>query len=226
MEHDKEKGKIDDLVNQHIGLVKALVRRWSQGREDEDLVQVGVIGLIKAVNGFEPERGYAFSTYAVPVIIGEIKEYFRKNTLIKVSRDTNKKAKLLEEKRKELILKNKREPSMEELSKELNMSKEELIFIHESCNSPISLQQPVSKDPELSAPLENILTTNASDNIFEKIYLKEAISSLPKIEKQIIILRYFKDKTQVETAKMLELTQVQVSRIEKKTLTKLKDILN
>jgi RNA polymerase sporulation-specific sigma factor len=226
MDHhmDLEERDHADLVSQHLGLVRSLVQRIWKGREEEDLFQVGVIGLIKAVKNYDSSRGTAFSTYAVPLILGEIKGYLREDGLIKVSRDMKRKGALLQKMRSDFVAREGREPTLEEMSRQLNLDREEIAAVHESCSQPVSLQSKLSNSKgDESLTYEQVLAMESHEDLLEKVLLKESLAGLPKIEKQVIILRYFQEKTQLETGKILNLTQMQVSRLERKVLQKLRE---
>jgi RNA polymerase sporulation-specific sigma factor len=216
-ERGQEKGR-EDLVVRHLALVKSLVRRVWQGRDEEDLFQVGVIGLIKAARNYDPGRG-AFSTYAVPVILGEIRGYLREDNLIKISRDLKQKGALLKELRSRHLAEKGREPTVEEAAACLGLERDEVLLAHEACLEPVSLQEQGSTD----RPLEELLAAEARPDVVEKVLLQEALDRLQGRERQLILLRYFQEKSQEETGKVLQLSQMQVSRWERKILRKLRE---
>ncbi|MCR2042967.1 RNA polymerase sporulation sigma factor SigF [Anaerosalibacter massiliensis] len=216
------------LVSRNIGLVRSVLKGFTnRGYDTEDLFQIGCIGLLKAIDKFDASYNVKFSTYAVPMIIGEIKRFLRDDGIIKVSRSLKQaaiKVKIASEKlSKELG----REPTIQEIADEIGMDKEEVIvaldsnyqpdylhdIIHESDGSPLYLIDKVSIDEE------------DEGDIIDKILLKEMLGKLKSRDRQIIIMRYFKDKTQVEVAKMLGISQVQVSRIEKRILKNMREML-
>ncbi|HHX77621.1 MAG TPA: sigma-70 family RNA polymerase sigma factor [Firmicutes bacterium] len=215
-ENREDTRSLEGLVLENLGLVKALVKRMAHFGQEEDLVQVGIIGLIKALKGFDPNRGAAFSTFAVPVIIGELKEYLRKDNLIKVSRSMQGKDALLRATRSKLFKKTGQEPTLEALATASGLSKEEIIFI-------IEYNQPVFFDQETAA---DYAAAAGGDNILDRIMLKDSLKSLPKVERQLIFFRYFREMTQAETAQKLRLNQVKISRLERKILRKLHAMLN
>lgn len=230
-----EKAKAGDknaqsiLVEKNIGLVWSMVKRFqNRGYEVDDLFQIGSIGLIKAINKFDSSYEVRFSTYAVPMIIGEIKRFIRDDGIIKVSRSLKEvanKARVL----KEIMSKeNGREPSINEIAERLDVSPEELVMAMEAGCAPESLYSTISEGD--SSPILLIDRINGDENeeldIIDKIALRQVLDTLKPREKQIIILRYFKEKTQVQIAKMLGISQVQVSRIEKKILEDLKKKIN
>ncbi len=207
---------LEDLVMENLGLVKALVKRMVHYGQEEDLVQVGAIGLIKALKGFDPNRGTAFSTFAVPVIIGELKEYLRKDNLINVSRSMQGKGALLHAARSKLFKKTGQEPTLEALAAASGLSKEEIILINEY-NQPVFFSQETEAD---------YTAATGGDSYLDRIMLKDSLKSLPKVERQLIFFRYFREMTQTETAKKLRLSQVKISRLERKVLRKLHAMLN
>ena len=210
------------LVEKNIGLVWSIVRRFqNRGYETEDIFQIGCIGLIKAINKFDCSFDVKFSTYAVPMIIGEIKRFIRDDGIIKVSRslkELSNKARVT----KEIMTKELgREPSVSEISSRLGIPVEELVMAMEASCTPESLYSTIGEGDSSSALLIDRINNESNDNeidLVDRIDLRKVLDTLKPREKQIIILRYFKEKTQVQIAKMLGISQVQVSRIEKKIL--------
>lgn len=231
-----EKAKAGDkhaqsvLVDKNIGLVWSMVKRFlNRGYETEDIFQIGCIGLIKAINKFDTSFDVKFSTYAVPMIIGEIKRFIRDDGIIKVSRslkETANKARVIKEvMSKELG----REPSINEMAARLDVSSEDLVMAMEAGCSPESLYSSIG-DGE-NSPILLIDRINGESNgneidLIDKIAIRQILETLKPREKQIIILRYFKEKTQIQIAKMLGISQVQVSRIEKKILEDIRRKIN
>ncbi len=213
----------NDMVVRHLALVRSLVHRLWKGREEEDLFQVGVIGLIKAAKRYDPARGVNFSTYAVPVIIGEIKGYLREDSLIKTSRDLKRKGALLQEMRRRYLARSGREPTVEEVASHLGMEREEIAMIQETCLEPLSLQGMTAGEGERARPLEQVVALEAHEDLVEKVLLRETLQALSGRERQLIILRYFREMSQAETGKALNLSQMQVSRLERKILQKLRE---
>jgi RNA polymerase sporulation-specific sigma factor len=215
------------LVEKNIGLVWSIVRRFlNRGHETDDLFQIGCIGLIKAINKFDTSFDVKFSTYAVPMIIGEIKRFLRDDGIIKVSRslkEASNKARITREvMSKELG----REPTIGEIAERLEVSSEELVMAVEAGHTPESLFNPVGDGESSSLLLIDKLNDCCNEDetdIIDKIALRQVMDTLKPREKQIIMLRYFKEKTQVQIAKMLGISQVQVSRIEKKILEEIRD---
>lgn len=218
------------LVENNVGLVWSIVRRFqNRGHEIDDLFQIGCIGLIKSINKFDSSFDVRFSTYAVPMIIGEIKRFLRDDGIIKVSRslkETSNKARITREvMSKELG----REPTINEMSQRLNISTEELVMAVEAGYSPESLFNTVGDSDSSQLLLIDRINDECNDNetdIIDKIALRQVLDTLKPREKQIIVLRYFKEKTQVQIARQLGISQVQVSRIEKKILEEIKNRIN
>ena len=219
---ETQRRKRNELVLANIGLVRTLIKRLWQGNEEEDLFQVGVIGLIKAAANYDPGRGTAFSTYAVPAIIGEVRDYLRQHNLIKVSRDLKDKAAKLKHMQSRFYKATGREPTMEEIAAELKLDREEIAMVHELSTRPISLEQKLPGSQDAGHSLENLFGASGQEEAVERLSLKESLEKLPYLEKRLITLRYFTEKTQVETGRELNLTQVQVSRLERKVLQKLR----
>ena len=221
------KKDIETLVSENSGLIWSIVKRFrNRGYELEDLYQIGTIGFIKAVQRFDKSYDVKLSTYAVPYIIGEIKIFLRDDGLIKVSRglkEINYKIKILEEKYE----KENRKLTIEKIMKELEVSKEDVILAQNmNCNiESINEYYSDDKDTEKEERIITEKNENPENNIIQRIMLKDALKKLDEKEKNIILLRYFKEKTQTEVANMYGISQVQVSRIEKRILQKMrKDI--
>jgi RNA polymerase sporulation-specific sigma factor len=212
----------DHLVEANSGLVWSVVRKFlNRGHESEDLYQVGCMGLLKAIDKFDQSFGVQFSTYAVPVIMGEIKRYIRDDGMIKVSRSLKELAGKASGARELLGKKLGREPNVSEIAAYLSVSTEELAMALDASIAPESLQAVYGEDErELG---EKICDDSQSESkLINQIAMKEAISTLPQRERQIIILRYFAQKTQSQIAELLGISQVQVSRIEKKVLLEMR----
>lgn len=218
----------EELVSTNLGLVRNLVRRFcNNGFEYDDLFQAGCIGLLKAIRSFDSSRGVMFSTYAVPVIAGEIKRYIRDNGPVKVSRSLKELAFKVHKIREQYVQEFEREPTASYVSGVLNVSSEEIVMAMDASAYPLSLDEPVNGD---EGGREITLADAIGDDTFGEnvdfIALKEALSVLTPQDRKLIVLRYFKDKTQKETAELLDMTQVQVSRREKKILDGLKKNLS
>ena len=218
------------IVENNIGLVWSIVRRFqNRGYETDDIFQIGCIGLIKAITKFDTTYDVKFSTYAVPMIIGEIKRFLRDDGIIKVSRslkEISNKARITKEvMSKELG----HEPTIGEIAERLNISTEELVMAIEAGYAPESLFNPVGEGDNSSLMLIDKINDDCNDNetdIIDKIALKQVLDTLKPRERQIIILRYFKEKTQMQIANLLGISQVQVSRIEKKILEDMRNRIN
>ena len=214
-----DKEAFETLVRENTGLVRSIAFRFNgRGVDYDDLCQIGHIGMIKAIKNFDLERGTAFSTYAVPLIIGEIKRFLRDDGEIKIGRELKRRAALVFSEKERFELKHGREPTISELSSICALSEEEIVESITASAGTISLSEQVGED----ATLEDFIGRDFTPEINEKIALKQAIEKLPILEKQIITLRYFKNLTQAETGRVLNLTQVSVSRKEAKALSKLK----
>lgn len=214
----------EELIKNNLGLVRSIALRFKdRGVEYEDLVQIGSIGMLKAIRSFDLSKGTVFSTYAVPLIIGEIRRFLRDDGLIKVSRSYKQQSAKLKKAHEEFCLKHGKEPRIEELASLCDMSPQEAVFALEATSAVTSLSAPLSSEED-GFTLESTLSEERSDidMRLEHIALSQAISSLPPLWRQIITLRYLKDYSQETTAKMLGLTQVKVSREEKKIFAVLK----
>lgn len=218
------------LIENNMGLVWSIVRRFSnRGYEAEDLFQIGCIGLIKAINKFDQSFDVKFSTYAVPMIIGEIKRFIRDDGMIKVSRslkEISNKARIT----KELMSKELgREPTINEMSERMKIPPEDIVMALEASYTPESLYNAIGdsdNSPLLLIDRLNNENSTSETELIDKIAIRQILESLNSRERQIIFLRYFKEKTQVQIAKMLKISQVQVSRIEKKILQEIRNKIN
>ena len=215
---------MEQLVTDNSGLVWNIVKRFSgRNYELEDLYQVGSIGLIKAIQRFDTSLEVQLSTYAVPYILGEIKRFMRDDGIIKVSRQTKELAIKIKQLQREILSKRGEEISIQELAEKLEVSKEEIAAAIESTNYIDSIDSNESSSEDKRSLVEKI--ANEKDeysSLVDKLSLQQAIEHLNEREKQIILLRFYKDKTQAQVGKILGITQVQVSRIEKKVLEKMK----
>lgn len=212
----------------NLRLVLSIIKRFPGRSEDaDDLFQIGCIGLIKAINNFNPDLNVKFSTYAVPMIIGEIKRHLRDNSMLRASRslkDTAYKAIVAKE---EYTKKNLREPSMEEIAKEIGLSKEEVLYALDAIQSPMSLYEPVYNDNGDALCVCDQISDkkNREDNWIDQISLSIALKNLPDREKEIICYRFYEGKTQMEIAALLGISQAQVSRLEKNALKAMRENL-
>jgi RNA polymerase sporulation-specific sigma factor len=224
-----DKNALDKLIEVNLPLVSAISKKFlNRGYEYEDIFQIGCMGLVKAVNNFDEKYNVKFSTYAVPMILGEIKRFIRDDGMIKVSRSVKNTAKKLHYDREALTKQLNREPTIEELSKYSGVAAEDIIFAMESANSLQYLYDTIHQDDGAPVLLIDKISqkSDRDSEIVDRIALKEALKNLDVKSRQIIMLRYFKDKTQIQVAKMLGISQVQVSRIEKKVLRVMRENLS
>ncbi len=223
--HQGDKKARNTLVEENIGLVYSIVRRFlGRGIEMEDLVQIGSIGLIKAVDKFDTGFEVQFSTYAVPMIAGEIKRFLRDDGMIKVSRSLKENARKVFSARERLEKCLGREPCMQELSAETGLSGEEIVMAMESSAEVDSIYRTIYQGDGNAISLEDRLEEkdNPNERLLDHLVLQEVMDSLEEQEKKLIKMRYFEDKTQNQVAAALSMTQVQVSRMEKKVLKKMR----
>lgn len=214
----------EQLLEENSGLVWAVVRRFlGRGVETDDLYQLGCLGFLKAVDGFDPEFGTQFSTYAVPKIAGEIRRFLRDDGAVKVSRGIKERAATIKTARSQLIGELGREPTVSEIADRTGITPEDIAMAEMATANIESIHQQTGDE---GFTLESVLTdTKSEDTMLEKIALDQAISCLSEREGMVIRLRYFHGLTQERTAKVLQVSQVQVSRIEKKALGHLKTLL-
>lgn len=211
----------EKLINGNLRLVLSVIQRFTnRGEYVDDLFQVGCIGLMKAIDNFDLSQNVRFSTYAVPMIIGEIRRYLRDNNPIRVSRSLRDIAYKALQVRDSLINKNSREPSISEIAEELNIPREEIIFALDAIQEPISLFEPIYHDGGDPIFVMDQIgdDKNHDSNWLEGIAVKEALSKLTEREKLILTLRFFEGKTQMEVADEIGISQAQVSRLEKAAL--------
>lgn len=223
------KDALNKLIEVNLPLVSAISKKFlNRGYEYEDIFQIGCMGLVKAVNNFDEKYNVKFSTYAVPMILGEIKRFIRDDGMIKVSRSVKNTAKKLHYAKEALTKRISREPTIEELSEYSGIGVEEIIFAMESSNSLQYLYDTIHQDDGAPVLLIDKLSESSDrdSEMVDRIALKEALKNLDVKSRQIIMLRYFKDKTQIQVAKMLGISQVQVSRIEKKVLKVMRENLS
>ncbi len=222
-----DQSALDELVSKNLGLCKSIALRFrDRGTEYEDLVQLAAIGMIKAVKSFDFSFNTAFSTYAVPLIIGEIRRHLRDDGMIKVSRNIKKCGIDAMHKREKFINENGREPTISELAELCGVSAEEIAYSLEAISPVHSINESLSGDDD-GPTIENMLSDkdNRLDSLTDKIALSEAIKNLPETQRKLIVLRYFKDMSQQQTGNILGMTQVKVSREEKKIIKQLRSVL-
>ena len=218
----------EEYIKGNLRLVLSVIKRFGNSGENmDDLFQVGCIGLIKAINNFNTELDVKFSTYAVPMIIGEIRRYMRDNSAIRVSRslrDTAYKALYAKEKYEK---NNLREPTLQEIASEIGISKEEIVYAMDAIQTPMSLQEPVYSDGEDAFYVMDQVSDkkNREENWVEELALRAAIDKLGDRERFIIRLRFFEGKTQMEVAEEIKISQAQVSRLEKHALKVMRNYL-
>ena len=215
----------DEIVSGNLKLVLSVTGRFSgRGENADDLFQVGVIGLIKSIDNFDVSVGFRFSTYAVPMIIGEIRRYLRDNNIIKVSRSTRDLAYKILRRKEEFINSNHREPTVNELATLLGTNKEDIVFALEAMSIPSSLYEPIYNDSGDATQLLDMVrdTTSQNDWLFE-IGLKNVLNDLSKREKTILDLRFAKGYTQMDAARAIGISQAQVSRLEKGAMNRIKN---
>lgn len=215
----------EELLLTNEGLIWSIVRRYcGRGVEADDLYQLGCLGFVKAVKGFDPAFGCQFSTYAVPKIAGEIRRFFRDDGAIKISRTVKEHASAVRTSREKLLHQLGREPMLSELAEDSGLSVEEVVTADTALTSVTSLQSEMGEDGLL---LEGILSAagDMEEDVVEKVTLRNAIDKLSEREREVIFLRYYKDLTQERAARVLGISQVQVSRVEKKAVSALKELL-
>ena len=219
---DREAAEL--LIEENTGLIWAIVRRFlNRGAEADDLFQLGCLGFLKAVEGFDLEFGTQFSTYAVPKISGEIRRFLRDDGAVKVSRTLKEQATTIRSTRNRLTAALGREPTILEISRQTGFSPEEIALAETATAATESIQRETGEE---GFSLEDILTdTESEEKMVERIALRQAVSALPEREKMVIQLRYFHGLTQQRVAKIMDISQVQVSRIEKKAITLLKGLM-
>ena len=226
--HQGDKEARDILTEKNMGLVHSIARRFkNRGVEMEDLVQIGSIGLLKAIDKFDTGYDVRFSTYAVPMITGEIKRFLRDDGMVKVSRSLKEEAARAYAVREELFFKTAREPAFEEIAAELNIDREELVLAMESAVQIESLQKTIFQSDGSGISLEDKLPQekNQQEEVLDRLLLEQMLGMLEPKERELIYLRFFMEKTQTCVAKKMGMSQVQVSRLEKKILSRLREKL-
>ena len=223
---DGDKAARDTLIEENMGLIHHVAKRFlGRGVEAEDLFQIGAIGLLKAVDRFDLGFGVRFSTYAVPMIAGEIRRFLRDDSMIKVSRSLKELAVKAARLREQLLMERGAEPGVEELAGRLGVESEELVQAMDSCTEVESLQKVISQgDSEGTSLLERVEQgRDEQEELLRRMLLEELLASLDPKERRLIVLRFFHDRTQSQVAEELGMSQVQVSRLEKKILLALKE---
>lgn len=220
-----DKQATEAVITENAGLIWSIARRYTgRGTELEDLYQIGCVGFLKAVEGFDLSFGTQFSTYAVPKISGEIRRFLRDDGAVKVSRGLKEQAAAIKTARNHLTNALGREPSIQEISRQTGLTPEEIALAETATAATESIQ---NESSDTGFSLEDVLTdTESEERMVEKIALNQALQKIPEREALVIKLRYFHGLTQQRVAKILEVSQVQVSRIEKKALLHLKELLS
>ncbi|MCX4268768.1 MAG: RNA polymerase sporulation sigma factor SigG [Lachnospiraceae bacterium] len=223
-----DKAAREEYIKGNLRLVLSVIKRFSSSDENvDDLFQIGCIGLIKAIDNFDISQGVKFSTYAVPMIVGEIRRYLRDNSSIRVSRSLRDIAYKAIYARDTLTKKNQKEPTIEEIAAEVGMPKEEIVYAMDAIQSPVSLYEPVySEGGDTLCVMDQISDKkNREDTWIEELSLSQAMKKLNEREKRIIQMRFYEGKTQMEVADEISISQAQVSRLEKSALRNLKNQL-
>lgn len=218
----------EEYIKGNLRLVLSVIKRFSNSNENvDDLFQIGCVGLIKAINNFNTDLDVKFSTYAVPMIIGEIRRYMRDNSAIRVSRSLRDVAYKAVYAKENYIKKHLREPTIQEIAKEIGISKEEIVFAMDAIQTPVSLQEPVYNDGEDALYVMDQISDkkNREDNWVEELALQAAMKCLDEREQYIIRLRFYEGKTQMEVAQEINISQAQVSRLEKHALRIMRNYL-
>ena len=210
------------LLKENIPLIKSIVKRYKgKNIEYDDLMQLGSLGLVKAINNFNPDFGVRLSTYAVPMITGEIKRFIRDDGAIKVSRALKTMSYKIGKFVEEYQQNNAKEPEISVIAKQFDIDEQEVVYILDSSKMPVSIYEKNDDDNGKSL-IDRLSDSTTEEDMLDKLTLKDCIQKLPQREKLLIVLRYYKDKTQSEIAKILGVSQVQVSRLESKIIVKLK----
>lgn len=223
--HNGDRTARDEMIQGNLKLVLSVIQRFSnRGEPLDDLFQVGCMGLIKAIDNFNTDLQVRFSTYAVPMIIGEVRRYLRDNNTVRVSRSLRDTAYKAIQVRERLSSELDREPKVEEIAKELDMSKEDVVIALEAIVEPVSLYEPVyNEGGDAIYVMDQIGDSNTPDSWMDEILIRDSIKNLSQREKNILNLRFMLGKTQTEVAKEIGISQAQVSRLEKGALKKIKN---
>lgn len=216
----------EKLINGNLKLVLSVVQRFSgRGENPDDLFQVGCIGLIKSIDNFDTSHEVKFSTYAVPMIIGEIRRYLRDHNSVRVSRSIKDNAYRAMQVKEQLTVKNQKEPTIDEIASELDLPREDVVLALESIVEPVSLNEPVYSDGgDTIYIMDQVGDKNDDRNWLDELFFKEAIKNLNDRERRILNLRFMKGKTQMEVANEIGISQAQVSRLEKGVIDRIKGL--
>ncbi|MGN0355205.1 MAG: SigB/SigF/SigG family RNA polymerase sigma factor [Muricoprocola sp.] len=224
--HQGDKNAREQIIRDNMGLVYLTAKRFQgRGTEMEDLIQIGSIGLMKAIDHFDTDMEVKFSTYAIPVITGELKRFFRDDGMIKVGRKLKEHAYQIAKKSEALQERYGREPTIDEISQEIALDREEVVWALEACAQVESLQKPIFQGDGTQTNLEERIEQkeDANENLLNELLIQDLLSKLEPEEKKIIEMRYFHELTQTQIAELTDKTQVQISRLEKKILKKMKE---
>ena len=215
----------EELIEGNLRLVLSVIQRFSsRGENADDLFQVGCIGLIKAIDNFDIRQPVRFSTYGVPMIVGEIRRYLRDNSPIRVSRSVRDTAYRVLQARERLLVQQQREPTVEQIARELGIRREEVVFAMDAMADPVSLYEPLyDSGGDALRVMDQIGDENSSDSCWlQQLALKDAISRLTPRQREILALRYSEGKTQMEVSREIGISQAQVSRLEKGAIGEIK----
>ncbi|MBR0141545.1 MAG: SigB/SigF/SigG family RNA polymerase sigma factor [Ruminococcus sp.] len=215
----------DKLINGNLRLVLSVIQHFTgRGEDIDDLFQTGVVGLIKAINNFDLTKEVRFSTYCVPMISGELRRHLRDYSRVKVSRSLRDMAYKALQAKEQLIYKYQREPDIDEIAKEINEKREDVVIALESISEPVSLYEPVYSDSDDTLYImDQICDKNDVESRMDELTIRDEINKLDEREKNILYLRYLKGKTQVEVAGEIGISQAQVSRLEKNAINRIKE---
>ena len=215
----------EELIAGNLRLVLSVIQKFSnRGENADDLFQVGCIGLIKAIDNFNVDLDVRFSTYGVPMIVGEIRRYLRDNSSLRVSRSMRDTAYKVLQAKEQFLAEYQREPSVDEIAKKLDIRREEVVFAMDAIADPVSLYEPIYSDSgDTLCVMDQVRDSkNTDDNWLEQIALREAMDQLSEREKRILALRFFQGKTQMEVSSEVGISQAQVSRLEKNAIHQIK----
>ena len=215
----------ETLIYGNLRLVLSVIQKFQgRGENADDLFQVGCIGLMKAIDNFDVEQGVRFSTYGVPMIVGEIRRYLRDNSAIRVSRSMRDTAYRVLQAREKLMRESQREPTVEQIAKELDIPREEVVFAMDAIVDPVSLYEPVYSDSgDTLCVMDQVGDRiNTDESWIEQIALKDALARLGEREKRILAMRFYQGKTQMEVSQEIGISQAQVSRLEKSAISSIK----
>ena len=217
-----------ELIEGNLRLVLSVIQRFAGRKENvDDLFQVGCVGLIKAIDNFDITQPVRFSTYGVPMIVGEIRRYLRDNSTIRVSRSMRDTAYKVMQAREKLMSETQREPTVEQLAKELDIPREDVVFAMDAIVDPVSLFEPIYSDSgDTVCVMDQVKDSKNTDEMWlEHIALKEAVSHLSEREQKILAMRFYQSKTQMEVSEEIGISQAQVSRLEKNALSQIRKSL-